>query len=62
MVLSNVLVCTRFILSFFIQYEDDEGDKVLLVTDGDLIAAVNHARSLGLKVIRLFFYSVVGLS
>lgn len=34
-------------------YEDDEGDKVLLGTDGDLIAAVNHARSLGLKVLRL---------
>ncbi|KAJ6397881.1 hypothetical protein OIU77_018817 [Salix suchowensis] len=32
-------------------YEDDEGDKVLLATDGDLISAVNHARSGGLKVI-----------
>ncbi|XVE86446.1 hypothetical protein DITRI_Ditri18aG0034800 [Diplodiscus trichospermus] len=34
-------------------YEDDEGDKVLLTCDADLIAAVNHARSLGLKVLRL---------
>ncbi|KAJ6775097.1 CBS DOMAIN-CONTAINING PROTEIN CBSCBSPB3 [Salix purpurea] len=32
-------------------YEDDEGDKVLLATDGDLISAVNNARSGGLKVI-----------
>ncbi|KAE8665999.1 CBS domain-containing protein CBSCBSPB3 [Hibiscus syriacus] len=35
-------------------YEDDEGDKVLLTTDGDLIAAVNHTRSRGLKVLRLY--------
>ncbi|KAL7141926.1 hypothetical protein ABFS83_08G087800 [Erythranthe nasuta] len=34
-------------------YEDDEGDKVLLTTDGDLISAVTHARSTGLKVLRL---------
>ncbi|CAK7354656.1 unnamed protein product [Dovyalis caffra] len=34
-------------------YEDDEGDKVLLATDGDLISAVSHARSGGLKVLRL---------
>ncbi|XP_021273732.1 CBS domain-containing protein CBSCBSPB3 isoform X2 [Herrania umbratica] len=31
-------------------YEDDEGDKVLLTTDSDLIGAVNHARSRGLKI------------
>ncbi|XP_027075319.1 CBS domain-containing protein CBSCBSPB3 isoform X2 [Coffea arabica] len=31
-------------------YEDDEGDKVLLTADTDLIAAVSHARSAGLKV------------
>ncbi|KAJ4835024.1 CBS domain-containing protein cbscbspb3 [Turnera subulata] len=36
-----------------ILYEDDEGDKVLLSTDSDLIGAVNHARSIGLKVLRL---------
>ncbi|KAG9152194.1 hypothetical protein Leryth_016381 [Lithospermum erythrorhizon] len=34
-------------------YEDDEGDKVLLTTDGDLIAAVSHARSIGQKVLKL---------
>ncbi|XP_043721575.1 CBS domain-containing protein CBSCBSPB3-like [Telopea speciosissima] len=34
-------------------YEDDEGDKVLLSNDSDLIGAVNHARSAGLKVLRL---------
>ncbi|XP_027075318.1 CBS domain-containing protein CBSCBSPB3 isoform X1 [Coffea arabica] len=34
-------------------YEDDEGDKVLLTADTDLIAAVSHARSAGLKVLRL---------
>ncbi|XP_019051506.1 PREDICTED: CBS domain-containing protein CBSCBSPB3-like isoform X2 [Nelumbo nucifera] len=34
-------------------YEDDEGDKVLLSTDSDLIGAVSHARSIGLKVLRL---------
>ncbi|KAL6542493.1 CBS domain-containing protein cbscbspb3 [Orobanche minor] len=34
-------------------YEDDEGDKVLLTTDGDLVGAVTLARSLGLKVLRL---------
>ncbi|KAL6498066.1 CBS domain-containing protein cbscbspb3 [Orobanche gracilis] len=34
-------------------YEDDEGDKVLLATDGDLVGAVTLARSLGLKVLRL---------
>ncbi|GMY12579.1 CBS domain-containing protein CBSCBSPB3 isoform X2 [Fagus crenata] len=34
-------------------YEDDDGDRVLLATDGDLIAAVSHARSVGQKVLRL---------
>ncbi|CAL5323986.1 hypothetical protein CsSME_00002880 [Camellia sinensis var. sinensis] len=34
-------------------YEDDEGDRVLLTTDGDLVSAVSHARSVGLKVLRL---------
>ncbi|KAG9140599.1 hypothetical protein Leryth_025952 [Lithospermum erythrorhizon] len=34
-------------------YEDDEGDKVLLTMDGDLIAAVSNARSLGQKVLKL---------
>ncbi|KAK1670675.1 hypothetical protein QYE76_058834 [Lolium multiflorum] len=34
-------------------YNDDEGDRVLLATDGDLIAAIEHARSAGWKVLRL---------
>ncbi|XP_047963496.1 CBS domain-containing protein CBSCBSPB3-like isoform X1 [Salvia hispanica] len=34
-------------------YEDDEGDKVLLTTDGDLVNAVSGARAAGLKVVRL---------
>lgn len=32
------------------QYEDDEGDKVLLTTDSDLAGAVFNAKSSGLKV------------
>lgn len=32
------------------QYEDDEGDKVLLTTDSDLAGAVFIAKSSGLKV------------
>lgn len=36
-----------------ILYEDDEGDKVLLATDSDLVAAVNYARSVGLKGLRI---------
>ncbi|KAH6791355.1 CBS / octicosapeptide/Phox/Bemp1 domains-containing protein [Perilla frutescens var. frutescens] len=41
-------------------YEDDEGDKVLLTTDGDLVGAVTHARSAGQKVLRINmeFYDV----
>uniref|UniRef100_A0ACD5XGM5 Uncharacterized protein n=1 Tax=Avena sativa TaxID=4498 RepID=A0ACD5XGM5_AVESA len=34
-------------------YNDDEGDRVLLATDSDLIAAIEHARSAGWKVLRL---------
>ncbi|KAL5704377.1 CBS domain-containing protein cbscbspb3 [Ranunculus cassubicifolius] len=34
-------------------YEDDEGDRVILATDSDLTVAVTHARSAGLKVLRL---------
>lgn len=36
-----------------ILYEDDEGDKVLLSTDSDLVSAVSHARIVGQKVLRL---------
>ncbi|KAJ3683242.1 hypothetical protein LUZ60_013469 [Juncus effusus] len=34
-------------------YEDDERDKVVLLSDSDLFGAVYHARSSGLKVLRL---------
>ncbi|KAL4632731.1 CBS domain-containing protein CBSCBSPB3-like isoform X1 [Castanea sativa] len=34
-------------------YEDDDGDRVLLATDSDLVAAISHARSVGQKVLRL---------
>ncbi|WOL04092.1 CBS domain-containing protein CBSCBSPB3 [Canna indica] len=34
-------------------YEDDEGDKVLLTSDNDVVGAVNQARSAGWKVLRL---------
>ncbi|KAI9127443.1 hypothetical protein K1719_002002 [Acacia pycnantha] len=32
------------------KYEDDEGDKILLETDGDFVVLVNYARSIGVKV------------
>ncbi|XP_047336805.1 CBS domain-containing protein CBSCBSPB3-like [Impatiens glandulifera] len=35
-------------------YEDDEGDKVIVTTDSDLMSAVSYARSIGLKVLRLY--------
>ncbi|GAB2277273.1 CBS domain-containing protein cbscbspb3 [Dionaea muscipula] len=34
-------------------YEDDEGDKVLLTSDSDLVGAVTHAKSVGQKVLKL---------
>ncbi|KAL8159161.1 hypothetical protein V2J09_000698 [Rumex salicifolius] len=34
-------------------YEDDEGDKVLLTSDADLLAAVAQARSVNQKVLKL---------
>lgn len=37
------------------QYVDDEGDKVLLATDTDLVAAVNFARISGWKVSIIIF-------
>ncbi|XP_037471467.1 CBS domain-containing protein CBSCBSPB3-like [Triticum dicoccoides] len=36
-----------------LMYNDDEGDRVLLATDADLVAAIEHARSAGWKVLRL---------
>ncbi|XP_031476549.1 CBS domain-containing protein CBSCBSPB5-like [Nymphaea colorata] len=37
-----------------IMYEDEEHDKVVLATDSDLAAAVEHARVAGLKGLRLY--------
>ncbi|CAM0147800.1 unnamed protein product [Urochloa decumbens] len=34
-------------------YDDDEGDRVVLTTNGDLTAAIEHAKSAGWKVLRL---------
>lgn len=53
LVLSLCLSC-----GLWLQYEDDEGDKVLLATDSDLVAAVNYARLAGLKVNWIYFYPV----
>ncbi|KAF9668041.1 hypothetical protein SADUNF_Sadunf15G0085600 [Salix dunnii] len=36
-----------------ILYEDEDHDKVVLASDGDLITAVEHVRSAGLKSLRL---------
>ncbi|XP_028766069.1 CBS domain-containing protein CBSCBSPB3-like [Neltuma alba] len=36
-----------------ILYEDDESDKIFLASDNDLAAAVSHARSIGMKALRL---------
>ncbi|KAK7350924.1 hypothetical protein VNO77_09986 [Canavalia gladiata] len=36
-----------------ILYKDDDGDKIILATDNDLVAAVCYARSAGLKALKL---------
>ncbi|KAJ4974312.1 hypothetical protein NE237_007486 [Protea cynaroides] len=36
-----------------ILYEDEDHDKVVIASDGDLAAAVDHARQVGLKSLRL---------
>ena len=48
-----------FISCVYLQYEDEDGDKVVLATDSDLVAAVDHAKLAGWKVIlaSLFSYS-----
>ncbi|CAD6235274.1 unnamed protein product [Miscanthus lutarioriparius] len=44
-----------------ILYEDEDHDKVILSSDSDLIAAVNHARQIGWKSLRLHLdYAGVG--
>lgn len=37
-----------------ILYEDDEGDKIVLATDNDLVTAVNYTRSAGVKSLKLY--------
>ncbi|XP_012572211.1 CBS domain-containing protein CBSCBSPB3-like isoform X2 [Cicer arietinum] len=36
-----------------ILYEDDEGDRIVLGTDSDLVSAVSYARSAGVKALKL---------
>ena len=36
-------------LLLWVQYEDEDGDKVVLASDDDLAAAVDHARLAGWK-------------
>ncbi|GMY15136.1 CBS domain-containing protein CBSCBSPB5 [Fagus crenata] len=36
-----------------IEYEDEDHDKIVLASDGDLATALDHARSAGWKVLRL---------
>ncbi|CAL9763727.1 unnamed protein product [Musa acuminata subsp. burmannicoides] len=44
-----------------ILYEDEDGDKVILASDSDLVAAVDHARLVGWKGLRLHLdYSANG--
>ncbi|CAL9095177.1 unnamed protein product [Musa acuminata var. zebrina] len=44
-----------------ILYEDEDGDKVILASDSDLVAAVDHARLVGWKGLRLHLdYSATG--
>ena len=44
-----------------ILYEDEDHDKVILASDSDLAAAVDHARTTGMKGLRLYLdYSGTG--
>ncbi|ESQ43536.1 hypothetical protein EUTSA_v10016029mg [Eutrema salsugineum] len=36
-----------------IMYKDEDNDKVILASDGDLVAAVEHAKSIGWKGLKL---------
>ncbi|RWW34166.1 hypothetical protein GW17_00001074 [Ensete ventricosum] len=55
---SNALLCG--ILTD--KYEDEDHDKVILASDGDLVAAVDHARQAGLKVGFIWGWSLLGCS
>jgi len=43
-----------------LQYEDEDHDKVVLASDSDLKAAVEHARSSGWKVCMIGFPLALG--
>ncbi|RWW88532.1 hypothetical protein BHE74_00002592 [Ensete ventricosum] len=45
-----------------ILYEDEDHDKVILASNGDLVAAVDHARQAGLKVGFIWGWSLLGCS
>ena len=42
-----------------LQYEDEDRDKVLIASDVDLVAAIDHARAAGLKVISLTCFLIL---
>lgn len=37
-------------MATLVQYEDEDKDKIVLASDGDLVAAVHHAKQAGWKV------------
>jgi len=43
--------------SICLQYEDEEHDQVVLASDSDLAAAVDHAKTSGLKVLWICCWS-----
>lgn len=42
--------CTLLVFLLFLQYDDEEGDKVVISVDDDLAAAVKFAKACSLKV------------
>lgn len=44
---SKMVSCDQF---SFLQYEDEDRDRVILASDSDLVDALEYARSTGLKV------------
>ena len=43
------------------QYEDDEGDRVILVADDDLVNAITYARLSGAKVLYSFLVQLFNM-
>lgn len=48
-------------MDLWLQYEDEDHDKVVLASDSDLVAAVEHARSAGWKVRALLTFLLLFL-